>query len=91
MWQGYTRDGTLDLAANLEQAALAFRAKFGYPAIETKWAGCVILVGPIGEIPEPLPRSRTARAAVASRTARELTSQEAASRALQLELELQGV
>ena len=85
MWQGYTRDGTLDLAANLEQAALAFRAKFGYPAIETKWAGCVILAGPVGE----RARSLTARAVDAQRATVELTAAEAASRARQLALELE--
>lgn len=80
-WQGYTRDGELDLAANLEQAALAFRVKFGYTPIETRWAGCVILAGPVGEIPEPVPRSLTARAVDAQRAAVELTAAEAADRA----------
>jgi len=84
-WQGYTRDGELDLAANLEQAAQAFRAKFGYPALETKWAGAVILAGPVGE----RPRGLLARAVDASRAAVELSAAEAAQRALQLALELE--
>jgi len=56
-WQGYSRDGELDLEVNLEHAALAFREKFGHAPIETRWAGAVILAGPIGEIPEAVPRS----------------------------------
>lgn len=87
-WQGYTRDGELDLAANLEQAALAFQAKFGYPAIETRWAGAIILAGPIGVASEPT-RSLTARAVDASRAAVELTAAEAAHRAQQLALQLE--
>ena len=89
IWQGYSRNGALDLAANLEQAALAFRQKFGYSPIETRWAGAVILAGPIGEIPVTLPRSLTARAVDASRTAVELSPVEAAQRAEQLALQLE--
>ena len=85
-WQGYSRDGELDLAANLEQAALAFREKFGYTPVETRWAGCVILAGPIGAISE-LARSLTARAVDAQRAAVELTTAEARQRAQQLALE----
>lgn len=83
-WQGYSRDGELNLARNLEQAALAFREKFGYAPLETRWSGCVILAGPIGE----RPRGLTARAMDASRTAHELSAAEAAERAEQLALEL---
>lgn len=89
MWQGYSRDGELDLTENLEQVALAFRVKFGYPALETKWAGAVILAGPIGAISEPVSRSLTARAAAASRAAVEMTPTEAAQRAEQLALQLE--
>jgi len=88
-WQGYSRDGELDLAANLEQAALAFREKFGYTPVETRWAGCVILAGPIGAISEPVPRSLTARAVDAQRAAVELTTAEARERAQQLALQLE--
>ena len=89
-WQGYSRDGALDLAANLEQAALAFRQKFGYVPVETRWAGAIILAGPIGEkIPVPVPRSLTARAVDASRTAVELSPVEARQRAEQLALQLE--
>jgi len=86
-WQGYARDGGLDLAGNLVQAARAFREKFGYPALATRWAGAVILAGPVGEIPQPA-ISITSRAAVASRTAVELTAAQAADRAEQLALAL---
>ena len=86
-WQGYSLDGALNRAENLEHAALAFREKFGYAPVETRWAGCVILAGPIGE----RPRGLLARAVNASRAAVELTAAEAAERALQLALEFGGM
>ena len=51
IWQGYVRDGALDLTGNLEQTARAFRLKYGYPALEVRWSGCVFLAGPVGEGP----------------------------------------
>ena len=87
LWQGYSRDSKFDLTENLEQAALAFRRKFGYAPVEVRWSGAVILAGPVGAIPEPT-RGLLARAVDAQRAAAELTPAEAASRAQQLALEL---
>jgi len=42
VWQGYSLDTGLELAAAM------FRAKYGYASVEVLVAGAVILAGPIG-------------------------------------------
>jgi len=42
VWQGYSLDTGLELAAAL------FRSKYGYPSVDVQVAGAVILAGPLG-------------------------------------------